>query len=717
MKPSENKQAAADSSNIWITVLAYSPTILLCILVLVNLSGSGLQESSLFAVVLPITAFLSAFVAWKLADTLKNQQTKETSLSKNVELHKSFFERSPAIMYVKDLDGKYQLANNSFRAFLESTGDSFSEEDEARAFPESIVESMSEQDKQVIKYKQAIEFQSKWPAAKGQSTQYFNFLRFPLFDDKGEVVAIGGIASNRTDQVNARKALRESEEQFRTLIESAPDAVLITNINGNVILVNKRAESLFSIGRQELLGKSLDDLLPGFNLPQYIASHPTGNTDTQADDQNLVSLVAVDSNNVTKPVEVAFSATDSRDGISITCLIRDMSERARLETQLRQSQKMDAIGKLTGGMAHDFNNLLGVIMGNLDLAARKLDKDSPIRKRLTTARKASERGAELTTRMLAVARRQPLQPKPTSINSIILEMADMLPRTLGPDIEMKYDIKEDIPDVLVDPSGLENVFLNLAINARDAMPKGGNFYITTDVLDLSEKSPLSDQDDLLPGSYVQLVFTDTGEGMSPETLSRVFEPFFTTKERGKGTGLGLAMIYGFAKQSGGSIQIYSEPGVGTTIEIFLPVSKEKAVLSAPKSDNGDDIPIKSFTEKVLIVDDEYELLEVAVSYLEEMGFEVLAATDGKQAVRTLQKNTDIEVLLTDIVMPGGMSGVELATEARKIIPTLKVQYMSGFPSGVHADKSGVDLDAPLITKPYSREKLSDALEELLLKTT
>lgn len=708
MSPKADKQVEHRHGKIWEKLLPYTPAALLCLLLIASLSSTSTQQSLIFNLVLASTACLSAYLGRKFTVILQRQHAKDEALQQNIRLNESFFQKSPAIMFVTDLQGKYQLTNNSFLEFLSASGLEQPILEHSQVFPEFMVG----YDQQVIKYKQAMEFQGKCTGKNGKDDQHFTILRFPLFDDVGEVVALGGIASNRTDQVNAREALRESEEQFRALVESAPEAVLITDANGKLLLANKEAESLFSASRAELKKKSLGNLLPGFRLSNYIKLNPDGTKNAVG--QNLLSMVAVDSGNVTKPVEVAFSITRSKGDITVTCLIRDMSDRARLETQLLQSQKMDAIGKLTGGMAHDFNNLLGVIMGNLDLATLEMQENSEAYKRLEIAKKAAERGADLTQRMLAVARRQPLQPKPVDINITISEMADMLPRTLGPDIEMKYDAKEDIPNVLVDPSGLENAFLNLAINARDAMPNGGRFYITTDVLHLTEDSPLAHQEDMHPGSYVQIAVTDTGEGMSPEIMDRVFEPFFTTKDREKGSGLGLAMIYGFTKQSGGSIQIYSELGVGTTIELFLPVSHQEALVNPSRRESNADQEITSkHSGKLLVVDDEYELLEVTVNYLQSMGFEVLAATDGKQALLTLEKNPDIEVLLTDIVMPGGLNGTELAEKAREQSPALKVLYMSGFPSGVIADKSGADLDAPLISKPYSRQKLATALDELL----
>jgi len=695
--------------------LAYAPALLLGILIPVNAFYLAYEALLFINASLFLACLLSLYIAWRFTTLLQAQSGEDSDLRKDIRLHEIYFEKSPAIMFVKDLKGKYHLANKSFREFAKIRDLDHPDlvgAAQKEVFPETVAKTMAEQDLQVIEYEQAMAFQLQVPSKDGE--EHYSILRFPIFDDSGELVAIGGIADNRTDQVNARRALRVSEEQFRSLVEGAPEAVLIANSKGRLILANRQAESLFGISREKLMLQSLRQLLPDIDISKYSFTEPFDSN--KSINKDLLTTAILDGDEVSKPVEVSVATTATEAGNTITCLIRDVSDRARLESQLLQSQKMDAIGKLTGGMAHDFNNLLGVIMGNLDLAARKVVDNGAVTKRLETAKRAAERGAELTKRMLAVARKQPLQPKPTNINLILDEMADMLPRTLGPDIEMKCDTKSTLPDVLVDPSGLENVFLNLAINSRDAMPDGGKFYITTDVLHLDDAQALSHKDDMRPGSYVQIAITDTGEGMTKETLSRVFEPFFTTKERGKGTGLGLAMIYGFAKQSGGNIRIYSEPGVGTTIDIFLPVSKEKAKSSAPRASEPSSLNVGSGGEKVLLVDDEYELLEVAASYLEEMGFEVLAATDGRQALMTLENNPDIKILLTDIVMPGGINGVELAKKVRKRLADVKVLYISGYPSGVFSDKSGTDLDAPLITKPYSKEKLAEALDELLHET-
>ncbi len=426
-------------------------------------------------------------------------------------LLEGFFEKNPSIMWVKNIQGGYNLVNQAFRNFSGVENAPVEGIDHAKIFKNVNASIMAEQDKQVVKLKQAMEFEGVWPSSEGPKN--YSVLRFPLLNEQGEVFAIGGIANDRTDQVNARKALRESEKQFRTLVESAADAILIANIKGNVLLVNKQAERIFQFTRGQLMRKNLANLLPEIDIAHYRSQHGEGIlaklTDKNAD-QAPVSMQAMDRDGNSIPVEAAISTSETDSGITITCIVRDVSDRVKLESQLRESQKMDAIGKLTGGMAHDFNNLLGVTMGNIDLAVRKLGADNPVVSRLEVARKAGARGAELTKRMLAVARRQPLQPEPTSISSVLEEMEAMLPRTLGPDIEMKYDIQKNLPNVLVDRSGLENVILNLAINSSHAMPNGGKFYITTRVMHLSSDNPIAKLDNMNPGEYVQISVTDTG---------------------------------------------------------------------------------------------------------------------------------------------------------------------------------------------------------------
>ncbi|MEQ8955479.1 MAG: PAS domain-containing protein, partial [Gammaproteobacteria bacterium] len=646
---------------------------------------------------------------WLICRSITAHQAEASRLHQSIYLYEDFFDKNPHIMFVKGLDGNYRLANEKY---LQFAGKGLVGTDQRAIFQGEEAEYMAEQDEKVLKTLEPQVFPGKQVTEQG--TRYFQILRFPLFDDNGELYAIGGIANENTAEVEATKSLKAGEVQLRALVESAPEAILISDTNGIVTLANQEAERLFKTPKQDLLDKRLQDLLPDFSreMLQESIEVKAGNPRSRSD----LKMLALPREGASVPVEVSVSGIIFQESAAVRVMIRDVSDRVKLETQLRQSQKMDAIGKLTGGMAHDFNNLLGVIMGNIDLAARKLDEGSPAKDRLQTARKAAERGAELSKRMLAVARRQPLQPESIQIEEVLVDMKDLLPRTLGPDIEMKYGNFKNLPPVLVDLSGLENVFLNLAINARDAMPNGGKFYVSANMRQISELDARMKHDELSPGPYVCIAVTDNGTGMDEETLSRVFEPFFTTKERGKGTGLGLAMIYGFAKQSGGSVQILSELGVGTTVELLLPAISDSQV-GKVVARTIEPVNFEHGNEKILLVDDEYELLEIATSYLEDEGFQVLAAISGNQALRLLQANPDVDVLLTDIVMPGGMDGETLAKKAREVKPEIKVLYTSGYPSGDLKDKTGVQLDAPLVGKPYTRQSLMQGLHRVMVGTT
>ncbi|GJM11620.1 MAG: hypothetical protein DHS20C12_00230 [Pseudohongiella sp.] len=698
-----------------ILVTVCLPPAVLCvigILSILNVSASNSGVVWILGSTLCILATAAMIATWKYMRLASSLNDNEKGLRRNIQLLEGFFDTNPSMMWVSNTEGGYNLVNQTFRKFTASKDVPVDEIDPTKIFFKATAKLMADQEQQVIKFRSPMEFEAVWNLEDGD--KHYSILRFPLINEDGKVFAIGGIANDRTDQVNARRALRESEKQFRSLVESAADAILIANDTGDILLANKQAERIFMLSRGQLMKSKLQNLLPQLDIgsipkPQAKNLSLVGD---RPNEQNLISMLAQDSEGNNIPVEAAISVTETESGVTNTCIVRDVRDRVKLESQLRESQKMDAIGKLTGGMAHDFNNLLGVIMGNIDLALRKLEQDSPIQNRLETAKKAGARGAELTQRMLAVARRQPLMPKPNSIKAIVEELGDMLPRTLGPDIEMIFDIDNDLPNVLVDRSGLENVILNLAINSAHAMPDGGNFSISSQTVQLAAGSSAVDNEKLNPGMYVQISITDTGVGMTEETLSRAFEPFFSTKQRDKGTGLGLAMVYGFAKQSGGSVHISSEVGNGTTIDIFLPASKELKQ-DKPKSTRSSKGLNNRAAGKVLVVDDECDLLEVTTSYVKDLGFNVIAASDGNSALELLETNPDIEYLLTDIVMPGGINGVSLAKQVREHLPNIKILYMSGFPSGVIADKSGIELDAPLITKPFSFNELITAMDELI----
>ena len=407
--------------------------------------------------------------------------------------------------------------------------------------------------------------------------------------------------------------------------------------------------------------------------------------------------------------------------------IVDMTGKQEAEKSLQRAQKMEAIGQLTGGLAHDFNNLLTVIIGNLELLEGKLPDDRST-KRLSEAISAGRKGADLTRQMLAFARKQVLEPREVLINDLVDGIAPLVARSIGEQVQIKVDVMAGEPKAVIDNSQLESAILNLAINARDAMPKGGLLTVETQPVYLDE-SYAANHPEVTPGHYVMVAVSDTGAGMSPELLEKVFQPFFTTKEQGKGSGLGLSMVYGFIKQSGGHINIYSEVGHGTAVKMYLPrkfapgeiipevlgVAPEQV---APEvSDNIAMAPAEEAMPrrlKILVVEDQEAVRAVACGFLEDFGYDVIEAEDGLQALAKLQENPDVDLMFSDVVMPGGLNGFDLAQAARGIRPDLKVVHTSGYPKGamVHQEEPRFR-EGFIIMKPYRREDLQKIIRDAL----
>ena len=406
----------------------------------------------------------------------------------------------------------------------------------------------------------------------------------------------------------------------------------------------------------------------------------------------------------TYPVEVHLQLMVTESPAVFAAIIQDITELERREAILLQSQKMEAIGQLTGGIAHDFNNLLSVIMGNNELLGRRLE-DPRLCRLLDNSTGAAERAAQLTSQLLTFARQQPLEPQIIDPNELVLEMMDMLQRTLGETIELEAILAPDIGRMLADPVQVHNALLNLAINSRDAMPNGGRLTIETSNVELDE-SAVKSRADAEPGHYVRLSVRDTGVGMSPEVRARVLEPFYTTKEQGKGTGLGLSMVHGFAKQSGGHVDVYSELGLGTAISLYLPNASAAPVMqlqSAPEE------AATAIGETVLVVEDDPNVREVTVDRLEHLGYTIIEAENAKRALDELEAGTKVDVLLSDVVMPGGITGVELVDEVRRKYPHIKAILSSGYAP----DATRRVPKTPWLRKPYTLSELAQTLRQVL----
>jgi PAS domain S-box-containing protein len=507
------------------------------------------------------------------------------------------------------------------------------------------------------------------------------------------------------------------------LLDLAQEAILTRKIGGGITYWNRAAEALYGYAAAEALGRRSYDLLKT-ELPL-----PPDEFDALLKREGAWTGTLVHSAKTGRRivVEASIVVVDDVDGKSTVLQTnRDITERVRAEealrqlnaeleqrvtatvaereaalTQLSQAQKMEAVGQLTGGVAHDFNNLLQVILGNLDAVRRRLERGeaaADLAQRLDAAITSGEQGARLTQQLLAFARRQPLAPKQLDANKVVAGMSDMLHRTLGETIEIETVLAAGLWPMLADPNQLESAVLNLALNARDAMPKGGKLTIET------ANTYASQHKELQPGHYVLIAVSDTGTGMDKDVLGKAFEPFFTTKEAGQGTGLGLSQVYGFVKQSGGHVKIYSERGEGTIVKLYLPRDPTATAVADQPSDKT--VPTGTPEEEVLIVEDDAEVRANASEMLHELGYEVVEAPDGPTALRILESSPHVRLLFTDIGLPGGSDGRQVAEEAIHRRPGLKLLFTTGYAYNAIVHQGRLDPDIALLQKPFTFTELA-----------
>jgi two-component system cell cycle sensor histidine kinase/response regulator CckA len=498
---------------------------------------------------------------------------------------------------------------------------------------------------------------------------------------------------------------KNAEETFRKAFNANPEPITIAAFpEGRFIDVNDSFLRVTGYAREEVIGRTSKEL-NFWARPEDRVTF-VEKLKTQGSVRDLEITFRTKSGEIREAVDSAETIDVGGQECAIA-IFRDVTERKSLEKQLRQTQKMEAVGQLSGGIAHDFNNLLGVIIGYSEILEQRLPPDDPLLKECLQIKKAGQSAASLTRQLLAFSRQQVLDPKVLDLNGIVLNVQKMLRRLIGEHIELKTNLDPALGSVKADQSQIEQVILNLAVNARDAMPQGGKLLIETAKVELDEdyarRHPPQE-----PGAYVLLSVADTGIGMDAETQARIFEPFFTTKEIGKGTGLGLSTVYGVVRQSGGHIWVYSELGLGTTFKIYLPCAGQPARVQQPPA-----APAESLrgSETILLVEDEEALRGLARSLLEDSGYTVLEAELPEAAIETaLQHSGKIHVLLTDLVMPG-MTGKDLAAKLAPTRPEMKVVFMSGYTSFTHAGLA--DSEIALLTKPFTREKLLRKLRETL----
>ena len=422
----------------------------------------------------------------------------------------------------------------------------------------------------------------------------------------------------------------------------------------------------------------------------------------------------------TRDIQVLYTPRQKDDGSveGYIALVEDITERKLTEAQLQQAQKMESVGQLTGGIAHDFNNLLGVIMGNLELLTETPDDWEGREAMLESAIRAAQRGAELTHRLLAFSRKQTLLPEIVDLNDLVTNMNGFVERTLGETITIRVIRAPGLATVNIDAGQMEAALLNLAVNAGHAMPKGGQLTIETGNVDFSD-AEAAELEDVAPGRYAMLAVSDTGSGMAPDVLAQAFEPFFTTKGVGEGSGLGLSMVHGFIKQSNGHISIHSRDGAGTSVKLYFPAHRHEARLTPPPTPptppSAAPLVRNGAAETILVVEDDPDLRRLAVLIMTQLGYKTLEAPDGSSAVAILESDAAIDLLFTDVILPGGMSGPEIAAKALDLRPDLQILFTSGYPENALENNEGDMETIEIIAKPYRQSVLAQRIRAILDK--
>ena len=503
------------------------------------------------------------------------------------------------------------------------------------------------------------------------------------------------------------RQIRDARDFLQSITDHSPDAIVTTDREGNVTYVSRGAEAMFACRAVEMIGTPVAGLYPGgieearLVRRRLLEAGPLRNYET--------GFLARDGRRIDVSASIAMLRDPAGTEVGTLGVLKDIGERRRLEEQLRQSQKMEAVGRLAGGIAHDFNNLLTVIAGRAQLILSRLRPEEPIHRDASLVRTTADRAAALTQQLLAFSRKQVLQPQVLDLNKVVTGMEPMLGRLIGEDIDLAVVPRQELGRVKADRAQIEQVIVNLVVNARDAMPEGGRLTLETADVDLDAVSA-SRHFSVSAGAYVVLAVTDTGMGMDEATRTRVFEPFFTTKEPGKGTGLGLSTVYGIVKQSGGDIQLYSEVGQGTSFKIYLPRVVEAA---APEEARPAPAAVPRGDETVLLVEDEPEVRDLAREILEASGYTVLQACDPQDAVLIAERHAGpIRLLLTDVIMPR-QSGRALAERLRPLRPELQVLFMSGYTNEAIVRHGVLEPGTLFIQKPFTPEALGRKVREAL----
>jgi PAS domain S-box-containing protein len=581
------------------------------------------------------------------------------------------------------------------------------------ALPPHVAKAVSANYRRCLQGGETISYEEVLDLPAGQAS--FRTRLTPLRNAAGDICRLIGIAHDITEQEQAARALRESEARFRRLASSLPGVIYSSILSPDGVI----RHPYVSPGIKQMLGVEPEELMSGSRTLLDFAHPDDRASKLQALQESAITLKPVTLELRMNPREdptsrwwqITTTPTRLSDGsVQFDGIALDVTDRKAAEDQLRQAMKMESVGQLTGGLAHDFNNLLTVMLGSAELLEERVPpEDASALHFLNNILVAGRQGADLTQRLLAFARRQPLDPRQIDIDKLVVELIPLLSRSLGEDVDILPIFRSERSTVNVDANQLESAILNLAVNARDAMPDGGRLVIETSNVVIDK--PWADRyGGMAPGPYVLISVSDEGTGMPPEVAARAVEPFFTTKPTGKGTGLGLSMVYGFVKQSGGHMTIYSEIGHGTTINIYLTeVRGDKPAPPVPE----DVAPIPRGSEAILYVEDDAVVREIVVKMLSMLGYRVTTASNGPEAIEILESPQPMDLLFTDVVLPGGIGGRQVAEAAQRLRPTLRVLFTSGYTESAILHHGRLDPGVRLLNKPFQMRELAETVRQTL----
>ena len=649
-----------------------------------------------------------------LVQDVTEQRVAERSLRESEERFRRIADSAPAAMWVSRLDRSRDFVNDAYAEFVGlpvreacqfDWRDALHPDDCDRIVKESIAGEAS---------LKPFTLEARYRRADGEY-RWLRSVSQPRFGPDHELIGFIGVATDFTSAKESELALQSlveertaelsaSEARFRAIFDTVMEVVVLLRPDGTVVEVNKTPASWRDVNPRLAIGRPLWEAPTVESYPQHAEALKRGVAMAAKGEIFRDEVVMERGGTPTSVLDVSIQPVRTGDG-DISYLLfeaRDITELKAAQDQLRQSQKMEALGQLTGGIAHDFNNLLTVIVGGLDLISKRVE-DERLLRYANNALAAADRGARLTGQLLAFSRVQRLEVKPTFVAPLIEEMRPLLRNVLGPGIEKKFDLDPHLMPVMADPTQLELAVLNLAINARDAMPDGGTLTFS------SRRRRISNDPDLEPGHYIELSIADTGSGMTPDVAARAFEPFFTTKEIGKGTGLGLSMVYGMARQSGGTARLESEAGVGTTVRLFFRRAGKQADMSANAGDTGDTAKRGRRVARVLVIDDDDDVRQFIAASLQEYGHDVISAGNGQDGIaKFFQASPDLVIL--DFLMPG-MSGADVAAHILATKPDQPILFVSGY-SETDAIRK-VAPHADILAKPFRAAALDEAVREAL----